>query len=349
MPANQVDKNLVVQTTIQKEGIKFYNIDDEPFKIYGVWRDGDRYYRIPADVAAATSNNLVQKSTQTAGGRLRFKTDSSYVAVKLNLHNVEQISMMTVTGTMGLDLYTDGAFVGSFCPPFNQLDGDMESLKDLKTSKMREITIHFPLYSGVTEFYVGLDENAKIEAAEPYRLDKPVVFYGSSITNGGCCTRPGMTYEAQISRMMNVDHINLGFGGSAKGELPMAEYIASLDMSAFVYDYDYNARDAQYLMETHKRMFDIVRAKHPTLPIIIITRPDINCSQDRLSRFEAIKATYDAAVSAGDKNVYFIDGSSFFKEFEGLGNDFTVDGVHPTDLGFYLMAKDVSGLLSELI
>ncbi|MBQ8879452.1 MAG: hypothetical protein IJY69_01265 [Clostridia bacterium] len=349
MPAVQVDKNLIVKTTIEKEGIKFYNIDEEPFKIYGVWKEGDRYYRVPSDVAEATSKNLVQKSTQTAGGRVRFKTDSPYVAVKVNLHNVEQNSMMTVCSTMGLDIYADGVFAGGFFPPFDQNEGNMESLKALGESKMREITIHFPLYSGVKDFYIGIDENARLEAAEPYRLDKPVVYYGSSITNGGCCTRPGMAYEAQISRQLNVDHINLGFGGSCKGELPMAEYIASLSMSAFVYDYDYNARNAEYLLETHKRLFDTVRAKHPTLPIIIITRPDVNPSDDRSSRLNAIKATYDAAIAAGDKNVYFIDGSSFFADFEGLGNEFTVDGVHPTDLGFYLMARDIGRLLSTLI
>ena len=125
MPAIQVDKNLIVETKINKEGIKFYNIDNAPFEIYGVWREGDRYYRVPADVAEATSKNLIQKSTQTAGGRVRFKTDSPYVAVRVNLHNVEQNSMMTVTSTMGLDIYADGAFVGAFCPPFNQLDGYM--------------------------------------------------------------------------------------------------------------------------------------------------------------------------------------------------------------------------------
>ena len=343
---NQVDKNMIIATKIEKEGIAFHSIDNEPFKIYGVWRTGDRYYRVPREIAVTVSKNINQKCDQTAGGRVRFKTNSPYVAVKVTLHNVEQIAMMAVSGSMGLDIYSNGVFAGSFRPPFHQGEGDFESIVELKNNDEKDITIHFPLYAGVKEFYIGIDENATLSPASPYKYDKPVAFYGSSITNGGCCTRPGMTYEAQISRMLDVDHHNLGFGGSAIAQIEIAEYIASLDMLAFVYDYDYNARNADFLMETHARMFNIVRAKNPEIPIIIVTRPDVIPSKERDERLEAIKKTYDAAIASGDKNVYFIPGASLF---DGLGNDFTVDGVHPTDLGFFSMAKGIGAVLKEAI
>lgn len=346
MAARQVDENMIIPEKISIEGIKFYSIDEAPFKIYGVWRDGDMYYRVPRPVAETVSKNLIQKCSQTAGGRVRFKTNSPYVAVKLELHNVEQIAMMTVVGTMGLDVYCDGVFAKPLLPPFHQNEGNMEAVAQLGEAKEREITIHFPLYSGVKSFYIGVDENATVSEAAPYKYETPVVFYGSSITNGGCCSRPGMTYEAQISRMLDCNHHNLGFGGSAKAEIEIANYVAGLEMSAFVYDYDYNARDAAYLLETHERMFNIVREKHPNLPIIIITRPDIIPSADRDSRFDAIKKTYDNAIAKGDKNVYFINGASFF---DGLPNDFTVDGVHPTDFGFYCMAKGTAAVLEKVL
>ena len=346
MAAKQVDENMIIPEKISIEGIKFYNIDNEPFKIYGVWRDGDMYYRVPRAVAETVSKNVTQKCSQTAGGRVRFKTNSPYVAVKLELHNVEQIAMMTVVGTMGLDVYCDGVFKKPLLPPFHQNEGNMEAVAQLGDAVEREITIHFPLYSGVKSFYIGVDENATITEAEPYKYEIPVVFYGSSITNGGCCSRPGMTYEAQLTRMLNCNHRNLGFGGSAKAELEIANYIAGLEMSAFVYDYDYNARDAAYLLETHERMFNIIREQHPELPIIIITRPDIIPSADRDARFAAIKRTYDNAIAKGDNNVYFINGASFF---DGLPNDFTVDGVHPTDLGFYYMAKGTAEILKSVL
>ena len=344
--AKQFDKNMIIPTKIEKQGIRFYSIDDEPFSIYGVWRDGDRYYRVPYDVATNVSKVVTQKCMQTAGGRVRFKTNSPYVAIKVTLHNTEQIAMMTVVGTMGLDVYEGDVFLGSFRPPFHQGDGEFESLVELGEARERELTIHFPLYAGICDFYLGIDENATLSEGKPYGFDKPVVYYGSSITNGGCCTRPGMTYEAQITRMLNVDHHNLGFGGSAKAELAIAEYVASLDMLAFVYDYDYNARDAEYLSETHERMFKIVREKHPDLPIIIVSRPQYLNRNKREERFEVIKRTYDNAVARGDKNVYLIPGWTFFDE---IGNDYTVDDVHPTDLGFMYMARGIGKVLAEVL
>ena len=337
---------MIINPKVVREGMKLYSIDDAPFSIHGVWRDGDRYYRLPREVAVNTSKNVTQKCHQTAGGRVRFATDSPYVAIKLSIHTVEQISMMAVSGTIGLDLYADGVFAGSFRPNFDQNDGNYESIVELRDRKMREITIHFPLYCGVHELYVGIDGDSTLTSAKPYRYSRPVLFYGSSITNGGCCSRPGMTYEAQLSRILDADHRNLGFGGSARAEQAVADYIAEQDMSVFVYDYDHNAPSVEYLAETHERMFRTIREKNPTLPIIMISRPQIADHSFRAERFAVIKKTYDAAVAAGDRNVYLLDGSEFF---DGASNDYTVDGIHPTDLGFWMMARGIAPVLREAL
>ncbi len=344
--ANQVDKNLVIPTVIKKAGSKFFDVCSEPFSVYGVWYDTDRFYRVPRDVAQTVSKNIVQKCDQTAGGRVRFKTDSPYVAVKLELHNTEQISVMTTVGAMGLDLYADGVFVKSFVPQYLQGDGNFESRIPLPGYGEREITIHMPLYAGVKSLLVGIDENATLKKAAPYKHERPVVFYGSSITNGAAATRPGMAYEAILARMLDMNYHNLGFGGSAKGEVEIAQYVASLDMSAFVYDYDHNAPTPEHLEQTHERMFRIVREAHPDLPIIMISRPQYGRESQRDLRFEIIKRTYDNAVAAGDKNVYLLRGSDFF---DGLDADFTVDGVHPTDLGFFYMANGIAKVLGPVL
>ncbi len=342
----QVDKNLIVETKIKKTGIRFYDVKREPFSIYGVWYDGDRFYRVPKEVAPLVSPSIVQKSTQTAGGRIRFKTDSSYIAVKLLLHNTEKISLMTTVGAKGLDLYADGIFIRSFVPTYDQGDGDFESVIELGEVKEREVTIHMPLYAGVIDFYVGVDEKATLSPAKPYKHEKPIVFYGSSITNGAAASRPGMTYESIISRKLDANHHNLGFGGSAKGETAMAEYISGLDMSVFVYDYDHNAPTVEHLKNTHEPMFKIIREKNPDLPIIMLSRPQYSLANNRDERFAVIKETYDNAVAMGDKNVYLIRGSELF---DGLDADFTVDAVHPTDLGFYKMAEALIPILDKLL
>ena len=122
--------------------------------------------------------------------------------------------------------------------------------------------------------------------------------------------------------------------------------IASLDMSTFVLDYDYNASDADYLEKTRENAYLTIRKKRPLLPIVIISCPRCDLSGDWSDRLEVIKRTYDNAKKAGDKNVYFIDGSEFFPE---IGYDYSIDGIHPTDLGFDIMAKAIFPTLKETL
>ena len=346
MGNHNVDKNMLLETKINRPRLKFYDIDSEPFRIYGMWRDGDRYYRIPKDVAKAVSVNVFDMCGNTAGGRVRFVTNSKYVAISAVLDKLYTLSFMAFSGTLGLDVYADGEFAGSFRPPLEIENNTFEAVVDFADSRARVITIHTPLYCDLKNLYVGLDSDAILNRAPDYKYEKPIVYYGSSITNGACCSRPGLTYESMISRMLDINHHNLGFGGSAKAEVAMAEYIAGLDMSIFVYDYDHNAPTVDYLKETHERMFKIIRAKNPTLPIVMISRPKYYASEDRDKRFEVIRQTYDNALARGDKNVYILRGSDFFDE---IGGDYTIDGTHPTDLGFYFMAKGIASTLEKIL
>ena len=144
-----------------------------------------------------------------------------------------------------------------------------------------------------------------------------------------------------------MDYINLGFGGLAKGEETMANYIASIEnMSAFVMDYDHNAPTPEHLLETHERMYKIVRKAHPSIPIIMISCPRVKMNDNWTRRRDIIKKTYENALENGDTNVSFIDGSHIFDE---IGNDYSIDGTHPTDLGFLFMAKAIAPVLREVL
>ena len=210
--------------------------------------------------------------------------------------------------------------------------------------KVCEYTINMPVFSVIGEVYVGLEKGAILEKHSDYRVKKPVVFYGSSITHGACASRPGLIYPSIISRKLDCDITNLGFSGSAKGQKEMAEHIAGLEMSAFVMDYDHNAPNAEHLLDTHYNFYKIIRDAKPTTPIIIVTKPDgkFDCPSISLRR-DAIYKTYAKAISDGDRNVYFIDGMSLFDP--EIRNDCTTDGCHPNDLGFMGMAKGIGEVL----
>ena len=164
---------------------------------------------------------------------------------------------------------------------------------------------------------------------------------------GGCASRPGMSYQAIVERRFDANYINLGFSGNGKGEDTMAEYIASLDMSAFVYDYDHNAPTAEHYEATHDRFYRIIRRAHPDIPVIMMTRPKaenlLNAAE--FERINIAKKTYRRAKRRGE-NVYFIPGYELMKYALDEG---TVDGAHPTDLGFYSMAKRLGTLLEKIL
>ena len=339
---SDIDKNLKVETEIKKEGINFHDIKNAPFKIYGVFHDGEQYRRLPDEVAKSVNDGVHYGARYTAGGRVRFRTDSPYVAIHY-IGTMGKMPHFAFTDSCGFDMYLNDKFYGEYVPPLGN-DKGYESIIEFPNRDMREITINFPTYSFVEELYIGLDENAVIEEPTPYRVEKPVVYYGSSITQGGCSSRPGTCYEPYITRRFDCDHINLGFSGNARGEDEIANYIANLDMSLFVYDYDHNAPTVEHLGETHERMFKIIREKNPTLPIIMMSRPRFYLYSHEEKRLEIIKKTYENAIANGDKNVYFIDGRDLCKI---CGNEGTVDGCHPTDLGFFSMAQTLGDLIAE--
>ena len=337
MDIANIDKNFKIETKINKKDIKFFDVKDEPFTVYGVLYENGKFRRMPESVAKSVSEGVHWLHSNTAGGRVKFKTDSKYVAIHTKMSHIGKMPHFALTGSSGFDLYISEKYRASFVPPFDLNDG-YEGVIELGSRKMREITINFPLYSDVNELYIGLSKNAKIEKTEGYKIDKPIVYYGSSITQGGCASRPGNAYEAIVSQKLSVDHINLGFSGNAKAEKEISDYICSLNMSVFVYDYDHNAPTTQHLEATHERMFKEIRKAKPNLPIIMMSRPKYILSSEEKKRLEIIKRTYENAKNSGDNNVYLIDGRTLMRLCHDEG---TVDACHPNDLGFFSMAQAV--------
>lgn len=288
-------------------------------------------------MAKTVSEGVLSLSSSTAGGRIKFITDSDFIAIRADMPEIGKMPHFALSGSAGFDLYTGHKeeYYATFIPPFYMSNG-YESKLTFNDSRPREITINFPLYSGVSKLYIGLNANAALKKAPGYKYEKPIVFYGSSITQGGCASRPGNAYESILSRALQTDYINLGFSGNARGEDAIAEYIKDLDMSVFVYDYDYNAPSVAHLENTHQKMFLTIRESNPDLPIVMLSRPKYELSDEEQIRLNIIRKTYTDAVSTGDKNVCFIEGPALMKYAKKEG---TVDNCHPNDLGFYSMAK----------
>ncbi|MBQ9761421.1 MAG: SGNH/GDSL hydrolase family protein [Clostridia bacterium] len=355
----EIDPNFKLVTEIGEADAVFYDVMDEPFEKYGFYNCSreEGYKRLPDEIAQNVNAGVAELYRHTAGGRVRFSTDSRYIAIRVQMPKIHHHPHMPLSGGAGFDLYVDDPTTGDsryckakFFPQVGAKDGFVGKIT-FPTRKMRHFTLYFPNYNEVDAVYLGLQKDASLGGGVKYRNDAPVVFYGSSITQGGCASRPGNAYVNVVGRRLGLDILNLGFSGSGRGEDVIVDYMAKLPMSAFICDYDHNAPNAEHLKKTHLKLYRRIRAAHPDIPFVIMSKPDFNFSLSKPCenslRRDVIYETYRQAILEGDENVYFVDGESLFcGKYEDMC---TVDGTHPNDLGMALMADAVEATLRRIL
>lgn len=330
--------------------IRYYNVKEEPFELYGVCRQNE-FARLPDELIEILNEGIAVTARESAGVRVRFATDSEHISICAKMSSVGRHALATLTATAGFDLYEDfcvvgdSRFIGSFRTPYNCTDGYTDTIY-VGNGGMRYYTVYFPIHSRVTELTIGVDENAQVKNGKPYRDMLPIVIYGSSSVQGTGASRPGLTYTNTLSRRLNADVINLGFTGCARAEDAITDYIGSIDMSAFVCDYDYNAPSVEYLRLTHFRLYENFRAMKPNTPYIIVSRL-ISADANALERRFTVEDTYRRAKQTPDDSVYYINGESLF--YGKDENEYTVDGICPNDLGHKLIEYGVECVIKRAL
>ena len=369
MKIEEIDKNFAVQS-INGIDVAFMKIPCEPFELDGLpffKQNGGVFCRVPVDTLPQQNDGIKELAWHTAGVQLRFRSDTEIIALRVKLRNNPSMEHMAFTGSSGFDLYVGTGSSRRYCKtarPCANKDEYESLLFDARNihentpacpnidyvpgTNLREFTLNFPAYNGIKELEIGLSPKAVVEKPAPFKIEMPVVFYGSSITQGGCASRPGNVYIQHLSRRLDANVINLGFSGSCRAEKIMADVINSLDMSAFVLDYDHNAPSPEFLKETHEKFFKLIRAAHPDLPIIFISRPDTDGDLNQTNaRLNVIETTFKNALAAGDKKVFLVNGYTLFgiKDRDAC----TVDGCHPNDIGFIRMADAIEPTLRKAL
>ena len=353
MDFSKIDKNFLTTNIENKTDVEWHDLKDGEFQVYGLYEPykTEGFMRMPQSVADTVSPGVAELHTHTAGGRIRFKTNSPYIALTAVIPTEYRHTHMGLCAADGFDLYVihkgTASYFGAFPIPFD-FKGGYTVVKDVYAdNNMVCYEIEMPLYAHVANLFIGLKEGSKIEAGEPYVNDLPIVYYGSSITQGACASRPGTSYEAMISHRFNLDYINLGFSGNCKGEKNMAEYMAKIPMSCFVCDYDHNAGYEEYVA-THFPLYETIRKAHPDIPYIMISRPTNDIDNDHVAlKFNAMMESYNKAVASGDKNVYYIDGREFYKGLNFI--DCSADLLHPNDIGFHKMSDIIGDMIEKVL
>ncbi len=351
MDITKIDKNFI-QTQVTQESGSIFILPCKPFNLYGGWfEEGKGFLKMPTQIAEQISPGVAWGSRCTAGMRILFSTDAKFIKLSAKLYAKCLMNHMALVGSAGFTLCEDvngkEKFAGNFVPSLDVSEADMVAQVNLNGDKMRNYILYLPLYSGVQNLTLEFNEGATIGEYNKYMDKDPILYYGSSITQGGCASKPNNCYQAYVSEWLKVDQLILGFSGSARAEDKMIEYLAGVDCSVFVCDYDHNAPTVEHLQNTHEKLFKAFRAnpKHANTPVVFVSMPD-GYKPFGDVRFEIIKKTYQNALNAGDKNVYLIDGREFYPK--EILEHCSVDSCHPTDLGFYFMAKKIYEVLKTL-
>jgi lysophospholipase L1-like esterase len=324
---------------------------DAKFTINGLpWlaENNGELIRLPLRLEPEIPKPVWNLGLNPTGARIRFRTDSTGIAIRVEYQGPSNMLNMHAYGQTGIDLYMDGVYRSTAIAPKDAAKGKITEFVFFAgaAKQEREITLYLPLYARANVAGIGVDEDATIAKPRGFDAAKPVVFYGTSITQGGCASRSGLSYQAILARKLNLDFVNLGFSGNGKGEPVMAGLTAEIDASVFVLDFSQNNPNIESLREVYEPFLKTVRKKHPKTPIIAITPIASANNNPRFEQYrQHIREVVTRNIAGGDKLLTLIEGYSLLgpDRLDGL-----VDGVHPNDLGFQWMADGLAPTVAKL-
>ena len=337
---------LIMSVLFSNAQIKYY--DASNFPLYGkITTDTEsRYERLPKDLKGTIRDRLWYLGTNSAGLYIRFRTNSKSISAKWAVSSNTAMNHMAFVGIKGLDLYCykdkKWQFVNTGKPLDKETTGTI--IENMK-GELNEYMLYLPLYDGLTKLEIGVDSTAIMEhpVIDSPKSSKPVIYYGTSITQGGCASRPGMAYTNILSRKLDRQVINLGFSGNGQLDYEIAEVMAEADPALFVLDFVPNVNTQQILDKTEKYI-RILREKHPTIPILVVgtiefphSRFDQHMASILKEKNETLKNICDKLKKDGDKKLFYINPDKLI----GLDGEATVDGIHLTDLGFFRYAEKI--------
>lgn len=348
----EAETSNMLQPTVSN-GIAWYNAKDWGVEGKG-WPDTAAYYdRLPARAESLVTKEVWNLSRQSAGMCVQFETNSTVIHARWVLNNFRlAMPHMAATGVSGVDLYIEDKgewhWVATGQPDvYPKLEKQLVNGLEYKLQRYR---LYLPLYNGVTSVEIGVSPSATFKPIAP-RAERPLLFYGSSIVQGACASRPGMCHPAILGRRLNLPHLNLGFSGSAKMEPDLARLFAELDPCVYVLDAVPNMVAAQ-VTERFEPFVRIIRQAHPDTPIVLVEdRAQTNTPYlpARIQFYADTRAAMQAAIrnltASGIKNLHYVPREELF----GTDGEGSVDGSHPTDLGFWRMAAVLEPVLRSVL
>lgn len=315
---------------------------------------GRRFARIPGRMESVAPKGVWTQAQFSAGLAVLFKTDANKIQLDYTLF-ADRLSMvdMPATGVSGIDFYIRDGDVWRWAKCTRPTSKEVKTvIMENVSKKERLCCLYLPLYNGIECLKIGVPEGSSFEAVSP-STEKPVVYYGTSIANGGCASRPGMAFPAILGRKLDRPVVNLGFGGAGRMETPIVEMIAELDAAVFVIDCLPNMVGPEVAQRTIP-LVKALREKHPETPIVLVEDRTYSNAwlyphlQERhAASRKALKESFQKLRDDGIGNLHYVPADTLLGE--DRDDDATVDSSHPTDLGMFRMAESIEKTLRPLL
>ena len=301
-----------------------------------IWFD-----RLPASADGLVTPSVWNLSRDSAGMMVRFKTDASEIHVHYKLRKANlAMPHMPATGVSGVDLYARDQsgrwrWVQVARPTTQEVKAEI--ISGLAPG-WREYAAYLPLYNGVESMSIGVKPNSKFEGLSP--REKPIVFYGTSITHGACASRPGMVHTAILGRRLDMPVVNLGFSGNGRMDQAVGDFLIQVDAAAYVIDCLPNMGPADVAQKCVPLVKQIRSAK-PDTPIVLVedrrfTNEWITPAKKKFhdENHAALKQAYETLVQDGVTGLSYIPGDMLY----GDDSEGATDASHANDLGFMRQA-----------
>ncbi len=325
------------------DGVQWHDVRDWGVEGRG-WDETAKYYdRLPAKAEKTVRPAVWSLSRHSAGMLARFETDAPNIWAEYTLTSAGlAMPHMPATGVSGLDLYAQDdegqwRWLAVTRPGSKEVKAQLVSGLE---PRRRAYMVYLPLYNGVESLKIGVPAGAAFEPRAP-RKDKPLVFYGTSITHGACASRPGLPHPAILGRRLDRPVINLGFSGNGKMEPEVGALLCELDAAAYIIDCLPNMVGSEVAQRAAPLVHQLRKA-HPDTPIVLVedrtyaNAPFLAAHQNRHRESRAaLRAAYEKLQADGVKKLHYLEGDKLL----GDDRDDTTDGSHPNDLGFWRHAQ----------
>ena len=327
------------------KALKWIDLPDARLEMRGLpWlkENAPDLWRLPKSAKATVPKGVWNRAIAPDGGRIRLACNSSVLGIRVQaLHEPGRNCFF--------DAFVNGEYAGSVSSEGTQRVDLV--LFEHKDRAWKDVTIYLPHKHEVQVFAVGLDSDAALRTPAAFALKRPIVCYGSSVLQGTGAAHPAHTYPAAAARRLNLDFVNLGFGGAGKAEVEVVALVNQLDACCYLFDLgkSYGAPTP----DRYTRMLDTIRASHPDVPIFCVT-PIYSTKEpnepDYKKRSEDLRSIMRQAATerrqAGDKLMFVVEGLELFGEPDKA---LFKDSQHPNDAGNELMADRLAPVLEKAL